>query len=1087
MPILLYHGPPATDRSIRSRMERKAFESFLVIVPTRRRMRHLQRSPLGPGGSAAHALMIHTLETLALRMLPRIRPELVLADGILPSLLYQEAARRAGADFRYFSLREGPFPLPQGTFATMVSVLTRLRETGVTPGALESELPSAEPDEVHKLADVAGIARAYELLLASRSATDVPGAFQILAGGCSQGRFADVFREFFPHVDLVVAAGFDEFTGPEIGLLTRLRSLEHTGLLLAFDVVPGNTALFGHLEENLEHFRNLGLRPVDVPQDRLRPAFVDTHGRRSGDADAALGRVVRRIFAPGDGRPRDNLREGVTLVRAQTRRDEVEAVCRLVKSLLQRSPDREPGRICVAMITPSVYTVLLRHAFARYGIPVNITDRSPLSHAPVVIGIMGLLRIAARDFLRDDVLRVLSRPEFRGGREGPSLDPSDLAGVSGRLKITGGYASWLRRIEQRRARLGESGADAAERAALDRARECLERLHALLDPVSGPLLPSEFPLRLRDLLRGIGLLERLLAGAPQDDPLAPERETRATARFLDVVDDVCAYLASDPDAGGAHPLRYYLDQLTVALSAERYTVREEFGRGVLVTAIEETRGLPIDTMILIGLVDGEFPSMYRAEVFYSLERQHRRARRHIWEQRYLFYQAITNWSDHLYLLHPCQEGDCELVRSAFLDDLLGVADIRTMDAREIIPPDILLSRHEALRAVVTGRAAPEALPAAAAGEAAVLCRAAGAEAGRRRGTASAFSGILGDALSPSALADLDRVAGRVYSVTQLETYAGCPFRFFTERVLGVRAEEDLAEGLSALERGNLVHEILYTASVRMRGEGIAALWRATDREVARAEEILLAAAAEKLDVLDPPDPFWHLDREVLIGGEGRQGLLHRYLAAERARTTALTPEYFEVAFGAGAAASGAADPELSREEPVTVGGVRLRGRVDRVETGEDLFAIVDYKTGRSEDSLESVREGRSLQLPLYLLVVAGLLERRLGRRLRPAAGFHYLLGKDAALRLVMANNACRGAAFEAGSKSHQIVPDDAAFEALLDGAAAHAGAIAAGVRSGRFPLAAPARREKLCTVCPCVIACRVRVQHPAAVEEEDDS
>ena len=98
-----------------------------------------------------------------------------------------------------------------------------------------------------------------------------------------------------------------------------------------------------------------------------------------------------------------------------------------------------------------------------------------------------------------------------------------------------------------------------------------------------------------------------------------------------------------------HPLRRFLDQLTVAVSRERYNVHERFRNGVLVTSIDETRGLSVGTMIVAGLMDGEFPSVYQPEVFLSEERQVLRRRRHEWQQRYLFYQAVTNFSDRLVL------------------------------------------------------------------------------------------------------------------------------------------------------------------------------------------------------------------------------------------------------------------------------------------------------------------------------------------------------------------------------------------------------------------------------------------------------
>ena len=48
-------------------------------------------------------------------------------------------------------------------------------------------------------------------------------------------------------------------------------------------------------------------------------------------------------------------------------------------------------------------------------------------------------------------------------------------------------------------------------------------------------------------------------------------------------------------------------------------------------------------------------------------------------------------------------------------------------------------------------------------------------------------------------------------------------------------------------------------------------------------------------------------------------------------------------------------------------GVRVGGRIDRVDVCGDMVRIVDYKTGSIDDSASSYYTGLKLQLPLYLL------------------------------------------------------------------------------------------------------------------------
>ena len=72
--------------------------------------------------------------------------------------------------------------------------------------------------------------------------------------------------------------------------------------------------------------------------------------------------------------------------------------------------------------------------------------------------------------------------------------------------------------------------------------------------------------------------------------------------------------------------------------------------------------------------------------------------------------------------------------------------------------------------------------------------------------------------------------------------------------------------------------------------------------------------------------------------------LHKWLAAERTYGLPVTPHYFEVSFGQKREPR---DLELSCTQPITIGDVRMTGKIDRIDIGNGTFSIVDYKTGSS--------------------------------------------------------------------------------------------------------------------------------------------
>jgi len=248
-----------------------------------------------------------------------------------------------------------------------------------------------------------------------------------------------------------------------------------------------------------------------------------------------------------------------------------------------------------------------------------------------------------------------------------------------------------------------------------------------------------------------------------------------------------------------------------------------------------------------------------------------------------------------------------------------------------------------------------------------LARGAAAEAARDGPAFTEFDGWVPDAgpiLDPCG-------AGRVVSATTLERLAGCPFRHFLERGLGVSpvddAEPDPDAWLDPLTRGSLLHELYAQLGreCRARGERLAPRHAARLREVGEAR-------LQALCVEIPPPSAHVFERE--------QAALLRdldlFLALEGSDASR-SPVGFEVSFGAGA---GEGEP-LARAEPVTVvlgPGLRLRirGRIDRIDRlAAGGYAVIDYKTGGYWPANWSgwFGGGRQLQHALYAAVAVELL------------------------------------------------------------------------------------------------------------------
>lgn len=196
---------------------------------------------------------------------------------------------------------------------------------------------------------------------------------------------------------------------------------------------------------------------------------------------------------------------------------------------------------------------------------------------------------------------------------------------------------------------------------------------------------------------------------------------------------------------------------------------------------------------------------------------------------------------------------------------------------------------------------------------------------------------------PAVLAELASTSS--FSPSTLESYLSCPFAWFLEKVVGV---EDLERGVDARSVGMLVHaaaksvyEPLVAKAERLRVDGVdAALERASaaiDR-LAESGRIPGTPAARR------------------VAAARARLLAHRLVLMEAASDGRLVPARLE--------------SEVGGDDGVDIGGLRIRGRVDRIDAHPVAGSrfVIDYKTGMVP-SKGRIGTAEALQLPLYLLAL----------------------------------------------------------------------------------------------------------------------
>ncbi|WP_437600151.1 PD-(D/E)XK nuclease family protein [Sorangium sp. So ce590] len=212
---------------------------------------------------------------------------------------------------------------------------------------------------------------------------------------------------------------------------------------------------------------------------------------------------------------------------------------------------------------------------------------------------------------------------------------------------------------------------------------------------------------------------------------------------------------------------------------------------------------------------------------------------------------------------------------------------------------------------------------------------------------------------------------RSFSPTALQHFAACPYRFFLHAVheLAPRPAPAAIEELDPLQRGRLVHDVLYEVLVALRDAGKLPVSVASlDEARAELDRALDRVAARYADELAPAIQRVWDDGIASVRADLREWL--RRAAEDRD----WEPIHFELSFGLPRRLA-TRDPGSSDQAVALDCGVRLRGSIDLVERSVwGAMRATDYKTGKARAPRDAVVSGGgALQPVLYALALEKLM------------------------------------------------------------------------------------------------------------------
>ena len=491
---------------------------------------------------------------------------------------------------------------------------------------------------------------------------------------------------------------------------------------------------------------------------KFMPGFEDAESV-SGDADPGVysGPI---LVAPADGQL------------FSVSRDREEELASIAVSLKRIAPP-DLNRRAVVFKQPLPYVYLARDVFASAGIPYQTADALPLAAEPYAAALDLVFEFVTSNCTREAVVALLGSPQFAFFVDGARVLRPDVAALNRTLSEES-YSGGAHHLEELGAkwRVAQAAAKAADE----------------LRPLFEPERPS---LQLAALA---AFLETHDCVPPVEDPLY-ERHMRAHTAVLSAID-------------GLRRAHQQLDDIPVAAFELAAMIRRRIegqtfaphsgAGGVQLLDAQAARYGEFDEVFVVGLIEGEWPQRLSKSIFYPASLLSQLdwpdSRMMLAGERAAFHDLATLSRRQVHLSTFQLENDSIVGPSVFLEDVDRL-ELRSHTQEPAAAPRIFV--HQALTSD------PVAVQSVQGDAAAWLTL----RLGRSDASTERFHGTAASYVPPA------------YSISSLERYLQCPFRFFSERVLGLQEDPDDEPTLNPKELGIFVHEVFHRFFEEWKGQG----------------------------------------------------------------------------------------------------------------------------------------------------------------------------------------------------------------------------------------------------------------------------
>ncbi len=627
-------------RALSKAVSGDSLDKMILVVPTgklvRRLLNTVVREYFGRYKKPVSKPAIYTLKGFVQSIFSRIpesREYRLISDAYRLALVEEAAAK---ADLKFFA-RNNKNVSPS-ILDRLANIIYGLKEDGISYDDLYEDLDDENTD-YDKLNDIANLYRAYEDILGEKY-LDFPGLLNKTIEYFGESDLTDsseLFPEkneidkFFDKGAEILFYGFSEFKKPE-EMFISLFSDSRIPLGINIDYDTSNGPLFSNLESVIINLKDNGFDLYDSRDLKGKSgefhivtnlAAVKEAGLKEDPLSLPPVTYIRRWLFNNEKEIRyPELSGQISIVEAPSRTEEARFVVKLAGKLIT-DDGYKPSDICIVCRHLDMYSGLYRELFEEYGVPMNVTDRFPLTGSPVAAAIFSILDIINNGYKRKDIHKALKSRYLSFSKDNPA-DTENLIDSAMRLRIEGGHRRggrkfWETRLSGRIKFLKEKLYDLKKddnndpleisniKESLAKAQKALYDFTGMADSlpdVENLMNPADFVRIIKDkIIAAYDIRGNIIANFEKIKKIKQnlnaieyirlmekvEQDSAAFTAFLEILDEMEFILTDRTPEKKFRPAEL-TEILKTAMSGGKYQVKEKRNLGITVTTIEQIRG-----------------------------------------------------------------------------------------------------------------------------------------------------------------------------------------------------------------------------------------------------------------------------------------------------------------------------------------------------------------------------------------------------------------------------------------------------------------------------------------------------------------